>query len=52
MKTISVTVNGSVFEEDVPERLLLVDFLPRQRIEGRRPDEIAGELTAMFDRHL
>ncbi|MCA8951956.1 MAG: BrxA/BrxB family bacilliredoxin [Planctomycetes bacterium] len=30
----------------------LVDFLPRQRIEGRRPDEIAGELTAMFDRHL
>ena len=30
----------------------LVDFLPRQRIEGRSPDQIAGDLTAMFDQHL
>ena len=27
MKTISVTVNGVDYEEDVPERMLLVDFL-------------------------
>ena len=31
MRTIKVTVNGSVFEENVPERLLLVDFL-RERL--------------------
>ena len=30
----------------------LVDFLPRQRIEGRSPDQIAADLTAMFDAHL
>lgn len=31
MKTIKVTVNGEVFEEAVPERMLLVDFL-RERL--------------------
>lgn len=30
----------------------LVDFLPRQRIEMRRPDEVASDLAAMFDAHL
>lgn len=30
----------------------LVDLLTRQRIEGRRPDEVAGDLTAMFEQHL
>lgn len=30
MKTITVTVNGNVFEQAVPERMLLVDFLRDQ----------------------
>lgn len=30
----------------------LVDFLPRHRIEGRSPDQIAGDLVAMFEKHL
>lgn len=30
MKTITVTVNGSVYEESVSERMLLVDFLRDQ----------------------
>lgn len=30
----------------------LVDLLTRQRIEGRRPDEVAGDLAAMFEQHL
>ncbi len=31
---------------------VLVDFLPRQRIEGRRPDEVAADLAVIFDAHL
>ncbi|MEX2479513.1 MAG: (2Fe-2S)-binding protein [Gammaproteobacteria bacterium] len=30
MKTITVTVNGTAYEETVPERMLLVDFLRDQ----------------------
>ena len=30
----------------------LVDFLPRQRIEDRRPDEVEADLAAMFEQHL
>ena len=30
MKTIKLTVNGAAYEENVPERLLLVDFLREQ----------------------
>ena len=30
----------------------LVDFLSRQRIEGRAPAEIAEDLGAMFEKHF
>ncbi|MFO1078293.1 MAG: BrxA/BrxB family bacilliredoxin [Planctomycetota bacterium] len=30
----------------------LVDFLPRHRIEGRMPEQIAADLVAMFEKHL
>lgn len=30
----------------------LVDFLSRQRIEGRAPAEIAADLGAMFEKHF
>ena len=29
----------------------LVDFLPRGRIEGRSAQQVAADLTSMFDRH-
>ncbi len=29
-----------------------VDFIPRHRIEGRDPQTVAAELTAMFEAHL
>jgi len=32
MKTITVTVNGVAYEETVPERMLLVDFLREQLV--------------------
>ncbi len=30
----------------------VVDFLPREQIEGRSADLVAADLKAMFDRHL
>ena len=31
---------------------VVVDFLPRQRIEGRTAQQVAADLIAMFERHL
>lgn len=31
---------------------VVVDFLPRYRIEGRTADQVAQDLTAMFNKHL
>ncbi len=30
----------------------VVDFLPRNRIEGRSAQQVCGDLVAMFDKHL
>jgi carbon-monoxide dehydrogenase small subunit len=54
VKTIRVTVNGSAFEEDVPERLLLVDFL-RDRLAltgthvGCTHEGVCGACTVHLD---
>ncbi|MEQ8662518.1 MAG: (2Fe-2S)-binding protein [Gammaproteobacteria bacterium] len=54
MKTITVTVNGNAYEESVPERMLLVDFL-RERLAltgthvGCTYEGVCGACTVHLD---
>lgn len=54
MKTVRITVNGSAFEETIPERMLLVDFL-RDRLAltgthvGCTHEGVCGACTIHLD---